>query len=210
MKPKKISYLGTLWENDELFKELYFEAFPGYYDTADVGFKDEQGFVIVSARADDVINVAGHRLSSSGIEEAILYHPEISECAVVEVKDEVKGSVPFAFIVRKRGKNKESLNALNVCLMFFLKDSKSPEKELISSVVAKVRKAIGPVAAFKKALVVKRLPKTRSGKIPRATLRNMINNKPFKIPVTIDDASAYDDLRKNLVDHKYPCGPVIV
>lgn len=182
--------MSTLWENDALFEELYFKAYPGFYDTADVGFKTKDGFITVSARADDVINVAGHRLSSSGIEEAILNHPEISECAVVELRDNVKGSIPFAFIKSKN-------------------DSQTSNKDLIDAAVKNVRKEIGPVASFKQAIVVKRLPKTRSGKISRATLKNMINNKPFKIPVTIEDPAVYDELRQTLTDNDYPCGPVL-
>lgn len=183
--------ISTLWENDKLFEDIYFKAYPGYYDTADVGFKDENGFIVVSARADDVINVAGHRLSSSGIEEAILNNHEISECAVVEMKDDLKGSVPFAFIVKND-------------------KSKSTEKQLLDNIVQTVRKQIGPVAAFKKAILVNKLPKTRSGKISRATLKNMINNKPFKIPTTVDDPTVYDQIRKVILAHNYECGPVEV
>jgi propionyl-CoA synthetase len=176
--------LLSLWKNDDLFYNSYFEEYPGYYDTADVGFKCPNGYITVQARADDVINVAGHRISSSSIEEAILEHSELSECAVVELKDKLKGSIPFGFLIRN---NK----------------SKTESKDLIEQVVKLVRESIGPVAAFKQAVIIDKLPKTRSGKIARNTLKSLINNQPFKAPVTLEDSSVFDNIIKTLKTNGY-------
>ncbi|XP_066275600.1 acyl-CoA synthetase short-chain family member 3, mitochondrial-like isoform X4 [Branchiostoma lanceolatum] len=166
---------STLWEHDSFFEELYFSRFPGFYDTMDAGIRDEKGYIAVMSRADDVINVAGHRLSSGSLEEAILEHPDLADCAVVGLEDSLKGHVPLGLCVLKSGVTK-------------------PEDAVLEEVVALVRKTVGPVAAFKKAIAVKRLPKTRSGKIARASIAKMINGKPYKIPVTIEDATVYGEL----------------
>lgn len=134
----------------------------GYYDTMDVGYKSKEGYITVLSRADDVINVAGHRISAGAIEEAILDNEYLADCAVVSLKDQLKGDVPFAF----------------VCVTINYKGS---EKEIIDSIVKSVRDSIGPVASFKQAVIVKRLPKTRSGKIARNCLKAMLNNESFKV-----------------------------
>ncbi|CAF0793176.1 unnamed protein product [Rotaria sordida] len=177
--------VSTLWKNDELFHELYFTRYPGYYDTTDVGIRTEDGFIETSSRADDVLNVAGHRLSSGHIEEAIIESGKVSECAVIGLKDDIKGQQPFAFIVLN--KNEENT------------DSTEIEKAIVTT----VRQEIGPVAGFKKFICVKRLPKTRSGKTARNTLTALLNGKSFRIPSTIEDATVYDDLRKELSQAGY-------
>ncbi|KAA0721095.1 Acyl-CoA synthetase short-chain family member 3, mitochondrial [Triplophysa tibetana] len=167
----------NLWQNEELFKDLYFTKFPGYYDTMDAGFVDEEGFVYIMSRSDDVINVAGHRLSTGALEEAVLLHPAVVDCAVVGLEDSLKGHVPLALCVLRNdcGKSKDVL-----------------AKEMASL----VRDTIGPVAAFRKVLFVKVLPKTRSGKIPRPSLANLVNRKPYKITPTIEDPEVFKDIEK--------------
>uniref|UniRef100_A0AAR2KIG9 Acyl-CoA synthetase short-chain family member 3, mitochondrial n=1 Tax=Pygocentrus nattereri TaxID=42514 RepID=A0AAR2KIG9_PYGNA len=150
----------SLWQNAKLFEELYFTKFPGYYDTMDAGYADEEGFVYIMSRSDDVMNVAGHRLSSGALEESVLQHPSVVDCAVVGLEDSLKGHVPLALCV--------------------LQNEKVQEQELVKL----VRDTIGPVAAFRKVLFVKALPKTRSGKIPRSSLANLVNGKPYKSPIT--------------------------
>ncbi|CAF4201278.1 unnamed protein product [Rotaria sp. Silwood2] len=176
---------STLWKNDELFHELYFTRYPGYYDTMDVGIRTEDGFIETSSRADDVLNVAGHRLSSGHIEQAIIESGKVSECAVIGLKDDIKGQQPFAFVVLNKN------------------DEKADRTEIENAIITTVRQEIGPVAAFKKFICVKRLPKTRSGKIARNTLTALLNGKAFRIPSTIEDATVYDDLRKELTQLGY-------
>ncbi|CAF2796754.1 unnamed protein product [Rotaria sp. Silwood2] len=176
---------STLWKNDELFHELYFTRYPGYYDTMDVGIRTEDGFIETSSRADDVLNVAGHRLSSGHIEQAIIESGKVSECAVIGLKDDIKGQQPFAFVVLNKN------------------DEKADPTEIENAIITTVRQEIGPVAAFKKFICVKRLPKTRSGKIARNTLTALLNGKAFRIPSTIEDATVYDDLRKELTQLGY-------
>ncbi|XP_019639821.1 PREDICTED: acyl-CoA synthetase short-chain family member 3, mitochondrial-like isoform X2 [Branchiostoma belcheri] len=171
---------STLWEHDEFFKELYFSRFPGFYDTMDAGIRDEKGYIYVMSRADDVINVAGHRLSSGSLEEAILEHPDLADCAVVGLEDSLKGHVPLGLCVLKTGVTK-------------------PEDVVLEEVVAMVRKTVGPVAAFKKAVAVKRLPKTRSGKIARSSIAKMINGKPYKIPATVEDVGVFPEIQETLI-----------
>ncbi|KAJ0057015.1 hypothetical protein NL108_000851, partial [Boleophthalmus pectinirostris] len=151
----------SLWQNQDLFKELYFTKFPGYYDTMDAGFVDEEGFIYIMSRSDDVINVAGHRLSAGALEEAILQHPAVGDCAVVALEDALKGHVPLALCVLKNGvlKNRD---------------------EIVKEIVKHVRDTIGPVSAFRKVFFVRTLPKTRSGKIPRSALANLVSGKPYK------------------------------
>src|SRR5262249_30142438 len=147
---------------------LYPTPFPGYYETGDAGMIDEDGYVFVMARTDDIINVAGHRLSTGAMEEVLAAHPAVAECAVMGVSDPIKGEVPLGLLVLKKGVTR-------------------PEAEIVKEVVALVRERIGPVAAFKTATVVARLPKTRSGKILRGTVRKIANSEPYKTPATIDD-----------------------
>jgi propionyl-CoA synthetase len=167
--------LPTLWKNDARFIESYLQEFAGYYKTADAGFIDEDGYAFVMSRTDDIINVAGHRLSTGAMEEVLSDHPDVAECAVLGVDDPLKGQVPVGFIVLKAGVAKAS-------------------EQIVSEVVQMVRDRIGPVAAFKKATVVKRLPKTRSGKILRGTIQKIADNKEFKVPATIDDPVILDEI----------------
>ncbi|KAK7895947.1 hypothetical protein WMY93_021272 [Mugilogobius chulae] len=173
----------SLWQNLELFKELYFTKFPGYYDTMDAGFADEEGFIYIMSRSDDVINVAGHRLSAGALEEAILQHRAIGDCAVVALEDALKGHVPLALCVLKNGvlKNKE---------------------DIVKEIVMHVRDTIGPVAAFRKVFFVQALPKTRSGKIPRSALANLVSGKPFKITPTIEDPEVFKAIERELEKHR--------
>ncbi len=165
--------------NDEKFKESYLAEFPGYYKTADAGYKDEDGYVYVLGRTDDIINVAGHRLSTGGMEEVLSSHADVAECAVIGVADQMKGEVPVGFVVLKAGVNKPH---------------DTVEKELI----ALVREKIGPVAAFKTAMVIARLPKTRSGKIVRGTMKKIADREPWNMPATIDDPAILDEIKTAL------------
>jgi len=171
--------LPTLWQNDARYKESYLEEFPGYYKTADAGFIDEEGYVYVMSRTDDIINVAGHRLSTGAMEEVLSDHPDVAECAVLGVEDNLKGQVPVGFVVLKAGVTKAN-------------------EEIIKEVVKMVRDRIGPVAAFKTATVVKRLPKTRSGKILRGTIQKIADNKDYKVPATIDDPTILGEMEQAL------------
>ena len=167
--------LPTLWQADERMRESYLDEFPGYYKTADAGFKDEDGYIFVMSRTDDIINVAGHRLSTGGMEEVVASHPAVAECAVLGVKDEIKGEQPCGFIVLKSGVDR-------------------PHAEIEREVVALVREKIGPVASFKIAIAVARLPKTRSGKILRGTIKKIADGEPWTMPATIDDPVALDEI----------------
>jgi len=165
----------TLWNADERYRETYLDPFPGYYVTADAGYIDEQGYVFVMARTDDILNVAGHRLSTGAIEEALAAHPDVAECAVIGVADELKGQVPVGLLVLKAGVER-------------------PEEEIVGEAVQLVRDRIGPVASFKTAVVVARLPKTRSGKILRGTMRRIADDQEYSIPATIDDPEILDEI----------------
>jgi propionyl-CoA synthetase len=167
--------LPTLWQQDERFRESYLADYPGYYKTADAGFRDADGYVFVMGRTDDIINVAGHRLSTGGMEEVIASHPDVAECAVIGVKDELKGEVPCGFVVLKAGERR----APDVI-----------EKELVGL----VRDRIGPVAAFKLAITVNRLPKTRSGKILRGTMKKIADHDAWSMPATIDDPAVLEEI----------------
>jgi propionyl-CoA synthetase len=169
----------TLWNADDRFIESYLTEFPGYYKTADAGFIDEDGYVFVMSRTDDIINVAGHRLSTGAMEEVLAAHPEVAECAVVGVADDVKGQVPVGFLVLNSGVDRE-------------------EADIVGEVVKMVRGKIGPVAAFKTATVVDRLPKTRSGKILRGTIQKIADDVEWKMPATIDDPVILDEITKAL------------
>lgn len=165
----------TLWNADEDFVATYLSQFPGYYKTADAGYMDEDGYVYVMSRTDDIINVAGHRLSTGGMEEVLASHPDVAECAVVGVYDELKGQVPVGFVVLKNGVDRD------------------PE-QIVNEVVQMVRERIGPVAAFKTAVVVSALPKTRSGKILRGTMQKIADGEDYRMPATIDDSTALTDV----------------
>jgi propionyl-CoA synthetase len=160
--------LPTLWNADDRFVSSYLEEYPGYYHTADAGYVDEDGYVFVMTRTDDIINVAGHRLSTGAIEEVLAAHPDVAECAVIGVADELKGQVPLGFLVLKAG-------------------AKRTPAQVAAEAVTLVRERIGPVASFKTAVVVQRLPKTRSGKILRGTMRRIADSEDYKMPATIDD-----------------------
>ena len=167
--------LPTLWHADERMRESYLDEFPGYYKTADAGFKDEDGYVFVMGRTDDIINVAGHRLSTGGMEEVLASHPAVAECAVLGIKDELKGEVPCGFIVLKSGVNR-------------------PPAEIEKECIALIREKIGPVAAFKLVITVARLPKTRSGKILRGTIKKIADGESWTMPATIDDPVVLDEI----------------
>ncbi len=165
----------TLWNADERFRETYLSTFPGYYETADAGFIDQAGYVFVMARTDDIINVAGHRLSTGAIEEAMAAHPDVAECAVIGTADQLKGQLPVGLLVLQAGVER-------------------PHAEVVAEVVQMVRDRIGPVAAFKTATVVDRLPKTRSGKVLRATMRKIADGEQHSIPATIDDPAILGEI----------------
>jgi propionyl-CoA synthetase len=167
--------LPTLWEQDERFIESYLTVYPGYYNTSDAGFVDQDGYLFIMGRTDDIINVAGHRLSTGGIEEVLSAHPAVAECAVIGIADSLKGEVPCGFVVLKFGVSKTPAEV---------------EKEL----VALVRDKIGPVAAFKLAVTVSRLPKTRSGKILRGTMKKIADGVDWAMPATIDDPAILDEI----------------
>ena len=174
----------TLWNADERYKQAYLARFPGYYETGDAGFIDEDGYVFVMARTDDIINVAGHRLSTGAMEEVLASHPDVAECAVIGVADSLKGQVPLGFLVLKAGV------------------ARHPE-DVVHDVVEMVRARIGPVAAFRSATVVERLPKTRSGKILRATMQKIADNEAFKVPATIDDPQILGEIERSLEEIGY-------
>ncbi len=165
----------TLWHDDKRFREAYLDEFPGYYKTADAGYRDEDGYVYVMSRTDDIINVAGHRLSTGGMEEVLAGHPDVAECAVLGIKDNMKGEVPCGFIVLKAGVSKAPIEI---------------EKEIVQL----VRDKIGPVAAFKLAITVARLPKTRSGKILRGTIKKIADGEQWTMPATIDDPAILGEI----------------
>ncbi|MBR0813611.1 propionyl-CoA synthetase [Bradyrhizobium diazoefficiens] len=171
--------LPTLWNQDERFREAYLSEFPGYYKTSDAGYKDEDGYVFVMGRTDDIINVAGHRLSTGGMEEILASHPDVAECAVLGVKDAIKGEVPCGFLVLKAG-------------------VKRAPAEIEKEIVALVRDKLGPVAAFKLAITVGRLPKTRSGKILRGTIKKIADGETWTMPATIEDPKTLDEIGEAL------------
>ena len=173
--PMPPACLPTLWEQDERCKEAYFNEFPGYYKTSDAGYLDEDGYVFVMGRTDDIINVAGHRLSTGGMEEILASHPDVAECAVLGIKDAIKGEVPCGLLVLKAGVTR-------------------PVAEIEKEVVALVRDKLGPVAAFKLAITVARLPKTRSGKILRGTIKKIADGDEWTMPATIEDPKVLDEI----------------
>ena len=177
--------LPTLWNKDAAYRDSYLRAYPGYYQTSDAGFKDEDGYLWIMSRTDDIINVAGHRLSTGALEEVLASHPDVAECAVIGAADEVKGEVPLGLVVLKAGVRQSG-------------------KELIAQLVQMVRERIGPVASFKQAAVVKRLPKTRSGKIVRGTIKKIADGQPYTVPATIDDPATLDEIAADLAALGYP------
>ncbi len=175
----------TLWNAPDRFVESYFKNFPGHYETGDAGYIDEDGYIFVMARTDDVINVAGHRLSTGAMEEVLAGHPDVAECAVMGAADTLKGQVPVGMLVLNSGCDRS-------------------EADICKEVIQKVRGEIGPVAAFKCAVVVTRLPKTRSGKILRATMRSIADGTEWKMPATIDDPVILDEITESLATIGYP------
>ena len=171
--------LPTLWNANERFVEAYLSAYPGYYQTGDAGFMDDDGYVFVMARTDDIINVAGHRLSTGAMEEILASHKDVAECAVIGVADGLKGQVPLGLLCLKAGVAR-------------------PHDEIVKEIVVLVREQIGPVADFKRALIVDRLPKTRSGKILRGTMQKIADSQDFKVPATIDDANVLPEIAEAL------------
>ena len=167
--------LPTLWQQDEWFRQSYLAEFPGYYKTADAGYKDEDGYIYVMSRTDDIINVAGHRLSTGGMEEVLSAHPDVAECAVIGIADALKGEVPCGFVVLKAGVER-------------------PLADIERECVALVREKIGPVAAFRLAITVPRLPKTRSGKILRGTMKKIADGEAWTMPATIDDPAILEEI----------------
>ncbi|MGV6849612.1 MAG: propionyl-CoA synthetase [Marinibacterium sp.] len=171
--------LPTLWHAEDRFRKSYLDTFPGYYETGDAGTVDEDGYLYIMARTDDVINVAGHRLSTGAMEEVLASHPDVAECAVIGVSDALKGQTPLGFLCLTAGVNR-------------------PHGDITAECVQLVRDRIGPVAAFKLAVVIDRLPKTRSGKILRGTMVKIADNQEFKMPATIDDPAILDEIRAAL------------
>ncbi|WP_193173577.1 propionyl-CoA synthetase [Nisaea nitritireducens] len=176
--------LPTLWQNDDRFVDSYLADYPGYYKTGDAGYMDEDGYLYVMSRTDDIINVAGHRLSTGGMEEVLAGHPAVAECAVIGVADQLKGQVPLGFVVLKDGVN-------------------TPNEQILKELVQMVRDRIGPVAAFKQATIVHRLPKTRSGKILRGTMQKIADSQDYPMPATIDDASILPEIKEALTEIGY-------
>jgi len=174
--------LPTLWGNDARFRKSYLADFPGYYTTSDAGYRDADGYVYVMARTDDVINVAGHRLSTGQMEEVVAQHKDVAECAVIGVADDMKGQLPAGFVVLNAGVTRDPA-------------------EIEAEVVKLVRDVIGPVAAFKNVMVVKRLPKTRSGKILRGTMRAIADGDKWNMPATIDDPAILDEI-SDILKHR--------
>ena len=177
----------TLWNAKDRFRKSYLTTFPGFYETGDAGIMDEDGYLYIMARTDDVINVAGHRLSTGAMEEVLAGHPDVAECAVVGVSDTLKGQSPLGLLCLTNGVNR-------------------PHDEIVGECVQRVRDQIGPVAAFKTAVVVERLPKTRSGKILRATVVKIADNQEFKMPATIDDPAILDEIKEALQTIGYALG----
>ena len=179
--------LPTLWNAEARFRSAYLETFPGYYETGDAGYKDEDGYLYIMARTDDVINVAGHRLSTGAMEEVLASHPDVAECAVIGAADALKGQVPVGFLCLNAGAGRD-------------------HAEVVAECVGLVREKIGPVAAFRQACVVERLPKTRSGKILRGTMAAIADGIDYKTPATIDDPEVLKEIEAALAGLGYPSG----
>jgi propionyl-CoA synthetase len=179
--------LPTLWNNDARFVDSYLSRYDGYYLTGDAGYIDADGYLWIMSRIDDVINVAGHRLSTGAMEEVLASHPDVAECAVIGAADALKGQLPLGLVVLKAGVNRS-------------------DDEIVPELVKLVRDRIGPVAAFKQAVIVKRLPKTRSGKVLRGTMRQIADGETYKAPATIDDPAILDEITGHLKELGYPRG----
>ncbi len=177
--------LPNLWNAEDRYRKSYLDHFPGYYETGDAGYMDEDGYLYIMARTDDVINVAGHRLSTGAMEEVLASHPDVAECAVIGVADQLKGQLPLGFLCMNAGAGRDAA-------------------EVVGEVVKLVREKIGPVAAFKLAVVVERLPKTRSGKILRGTMAAIADGRDWKMPATIDDPAILDEITEALKTLGYP------
>jgi propionyl-CoA synthetase len=177
--------LATLWRNEERFVSSYMKTFPGYYETSDGGYIDEEGYVYVMGRMDDVINIAGHRLSTGAMEEVVSTHPDVAECAVFGTDDQLKGQKPIGLIVLKAGVSTD-------------------EEEIKKDLIQMVRNQIGPIACYRETAVVKRLPKTRSGKILRGTMRSIAAGKEYRMPSTIDDPAVLAEITEDLKKLGYP------
>ena len=171
--------LSTLYNNDERYIKEYLEHHPGYYDTMDCAYRDDEGYIHIVGRVDDIINVAGHRLSTGSMEECLMNHPDVADCAVFPMKDELKGELPVGLVVLKKGSTIE-------------------EERLKQELIGLVREEVGPVAAFKLVASVKAMPKTRSGKILRGTMSKIANGQEYKITPTIEDAGVFDDLEPTI------------
>ena len=176
--------LPGLWNANDRYLKSYLTQFPGFYETGDAGMIDEDGYLYIMARTDDVINVAGHRLSTGAMEEVLAAHPDVAECAVIGVTDTLKGQAPMGFVCLTNGVDR-------------------PHGEITAECVKLVREKIGPVAAFKLALVVDRLPKTRSGKILRGTMVKIADNEEYKMPATIDDPAVLEEIKVALREIGY-------
>ena len=177
--------LPTLWNNDQRYQDAYLSEYPGYYLTADAGYKDDDGYLFIMSRTDDIINVAGHRLSTGGMEEVLAAHPDVAECAVVGVNDDLKGEVPVGFIVLTAGIERDHAT-------------------IVQELIQMVRDQIGPVASFKIGTVVERLPKTRSGKILRGTIKKIADGQEYRMPATIDDPAILTEMTEALSELGYP------
>jgi propionyl-CoA synthetase len=177
--------LTTLWNNDQDYIRTYLSEYPGYYLTGDAGFIDDDGYLWIMGRTDDIINTAGHRLSTGAMEEVLASHPDVAECAVTGVGDEVKGEVPVGFIVLKTGVSRD-------------------QRDISAELIRTVREKIGPIASFKVVVIVKRLPKTRSGKILRGTMKKIADGADYRIPATIDDPAILDEIKDSLATVGYP------
>ena len=180
--------LPTLWQNDQRFVESYLERYDGYYLTGDAGYKDDDGYLHIMSRIDDIINVAGHRLSTGGMEEVIAAHPAVAECAVIGVEDDLRGELPLGFVVLKAGVEQS-------------------EEEICEQLMRQVREKIGAFAVFKLVSIVMRLPKTRSGKILRGTMKKIADGRPHDAPATIDDPVILDEIGAALKLIGYPREP---
>jgi propionyl-CoA synthetase len=180
--------LPTLWNNDEGFVSSYLTRFPGYYTTSDAGFIDDDGYIFIMGRTDDIINVAGHRLSTGGMEEVLSGHPDVAECAVIAAPDPVKGEVPVGFVVLKAGVSRST-------------------EAIVAELIHRIRGEIGALACFRKAAVLTRLPKTRSGKILRGSMKKIAEGVSFTPPATIDDPAILDEVRDALRSLGYPQAP---
>ena len=183
--PMPPSSLPTLWNAEQRFLDAYMKAYPGYYETGDAGYMDSDDYIYIMSRTDDIINVAGHRLSTGAMEEIMADHPDVAECAVIGVEDQLKGQLPLGFLVLNAGVTRD-------------------RGEIVSEVVRMIRDRIGPVASFRTATVVERLPKTRSGKIVRGTMGGIADGKPYRMPATIDDPAILDEIAAALKEVGYP------